>query len=60
MFFKSISSSLITMHGVYEMNDCLINVLVNGKYKEKGKHSVTGVTVTLAILISSLISFLLV
>lgn len=60
MFFKAISSLLITMHGVYETNDCLINVLVNGKYKEKGNHSGTGVTVTLAILISSLISFLLV
>ena len=60
MFFNSISSLLITMHGAYEMNDCLINVLVKGKYKEKGKHSGTGITVTLGILISSLISFLLV
>ena len=60
VFFNSISSLLITMHGAYEMNDCLINVLVNGKYKEKGKHSGTDVAVILATLISSLISFLLV
>ena len=58
VFFNSISSLLITMHGAYEMNDCLISVLVNGKYKEKGKHS--GTDVILATLISSLISFLLV
>ena len=59
MFFNSISSLLITMHGACKINDCSTNVLVDGKHK-KGKQSVTGITVTLAILISSLLSFPLV
>ena len=60
VFFNSISSLLITMHGACKINDCSTNVLVDGKHKKKGKHSGTGVTVTLAPLISSLLSFPLV